>query len=223
MGVNEQFLFRHKRSRPFGGSGFGNFLKGAAKKGWQFIKNEGKSFGNKLLESGKDYVEGELKSAGRDFVDKTGNKIRSGVKDIVKESAGPLAESILKNPSATREILQDSFRNASNKSKKLFNEIRDDTTSFASEQGSNIKDRGGISLSDALSSTKIGKKMKGKGKASSDGELTKPKPASRKRLTTIVPINNTPQRMPMYGDGASYIGQQYAMRGNGARVIGGQH
>jgi len=70
MGVNEQFITRHRRSRAFGGRGIGNFLKGAAKKGWQFIKNEGKSVGNKLLESGKDYVEGELKSAGKDFTDK---------------------------------------------------------------------------------------------------------------------------------------------------------
>jgi len=214
MGINEQFVMRHKRSRPFSGGSLRSFLKGAAKKGWQFIKNEGKNIGSNLLTSGKDYVENELKSSGRDFIDKTGSKIRSGVKEIIKENAGPLAEGILNNPNATRELLQDSFRNASDKSKKLYNEIKNDTSSFATEQTGKAKERGSVALSDALSSSKIGKKMKGKGQGSVEGELTKPKP-QRKRLTTIVPV-----AMPMHGDGARYIGQQW---GNGARVIGGQH
>jgi len=222
MGVNEQFFSRHRRSRPFGGAGFGNFLKGAAKKGWKFLKNEGKTIGNKLLESGKDYVEGELKSTGKNFVDTTSAKIRSGVKDIVKETAGPLAQGILKNPNATRELIEDSFRRGTAKSKSLYNEIRDDTQSFATDQASNLKSRGSVALSDALSSSKIGKKMKGKSVASENhtGELTKPKPVRRKRLTTIVPV-----AMPMHsGNGATYIGQQHAMQsGNGARVIGAQH
>jgi len=214
MGVNEQFISRHKRSQPFRGGSLRTFLKGAAKKGWQFLKNEGKNFGNKLLESGKDYVEGELKSSGKQFIDKTGNKIRQGVKDIVKETAGPLAEGILKNPNATRELIADSIRHGTEKSRKLYKDISNDTSSFASDQAGKAKDRVSVALSDALSSSKIGKMMKGKGKGSLEGELTKPKP-QRKRLTTIVPV-----AMPMQGQGSRYIGQQW---GNGARVIGGQH
>jgi len=214
MGVNEQFITRHRRSQPFSGGSIRNLLKGAAKKGWQFLKNEGKNYGSKLFTTGKDLIEHELKTSGKDFVDKTGSKIRSGVKEIIKENAGPLAEGILKNPNATRELLQDSFRNATDKSKKLYNEIKNDTYAYASDQAGKIKDSGTVALSDALSSSRIGKKMKGKGNGSVEGELTKPKP-QRKRLTTIVPV-----AMPMHGDGARYIGQQW---GNGARVIGSQH
>jgi len=219
MGVNEQFYTRHRRGQEFRGRGFRDFLKGAAKKGWQFVKNEGKKAGSKLIEAGTDYVKTELSDAGKAYLDKTGAKIRDGVRDIVKESAGPLAEGILKNPNATRELLQDSFDTASNKSKKLYSDIRNDTQNFVTGNANNMKVHAGVALSDALASSKLGKKMKGKGNV--DGELTKPKGKApqRKRLTTIVPVS-----MPMHsGQGANYIGQQYAHRGNGARVIGGQH
>jgi len=138
------------------------------------------------------------------------------VKDIIKENAGPLAEGILNNPNATRELLADSIKHGSAKSKKLYNEIKEDTQSFASDQAGKAKERSKVSLSDALASSTIGKRMKGRGQVqgSVEGELTKPKP-QRKRLTTIVPV-----AMPMHGDGSRYIGQQW---GNGARVIGGQH
>jgi len=223
MGVHEQFYARQRRPMEFKGAGIGSFLKGAAKKGWQFIKNEGKTAGSSLFRSGKDYVKNELSSAGKEFANKTGNKLLTGVKDVIKESAGPLAESILKNPEATREVLSDHYKNASQKTKNLIKEAVEDSKDFAKGQAGEIKNRANISISEALAKSSK-KKMKGKGTpkhstetpdaiASKQTTVKDIEPHRRKRLTTIVPV-----AMPMQGNGALVIGSNH--RGRGARVIG---
>jgi len=221
MGVHEQFHARHYSPAPFRGAGLGSFLKGAAKKGWNFIKNEGKKAGSSLLDSAKDYAQNELSSAGKEFANKTGNKLKKGITDIVKESAGSLAEGILKDPAATREVISDHYRNASQKTKNLIKEAVDDSKDFARGQAGEVKSRSKVALSEALAKSAAAKKMKGKGSLSStDAEATRAttvrqiEPHRRKRLTTIVPV-----AMPMEGNGAYVIGSQH--RGRGARVIGG--
>jgi len=219
MGVREQFNARHQRTKPLGGAGFGNFLKNTLKKGMHFIGQEGKKFGSSVLDSAKEYAQNELSDAGKEFVNKTGDKLRKGVTEIVKDSAGPLAESILKNPGATREIVSDHYKNAKEKTKKLVQEAVDDSKSFAGDQVGKAKNKSKIALSEALAKTKTGKRMKGKG-ATNDGEVSRPATASevaphrRKRLLTIVPVGNTQS-----GQGSQLIGAQY-QRGRGIRVIG---
>jgi len=221
MGVHEQFYARHQRMLPFRGSGIGSFLKGAAKKGWHFIKSEGKKAGSSLLDSAKDYVGNELKSSGKQFIDQTGNKLRRGVTDIVKDSAGSLADSILKNPGATSEIVKDHYKHASNKTKNLIKEAADDSRNFARGQADEIKSRSNVALSEALSKTKLKGKGAKKSLQQTDGEASKlpsnaeVAPHRRKRLTTIVPVA-MPAQM---GNGAQLIGSQH--RGKGARLIGG--
>lgn len=205
------------------GRGIGSWFKKQADKAKQFLKKGSKTLLNAAKEQGTKFIQETAAPIAKEIAGNAVNKLKDGATQIIKENAGNLAQSIMQDPSAARELIKGSFKNATAQSKNLIKEAVSETKDAAMAKKGMVIDNAKRGLSDVLQSTQAAMVPQA---AAQTGNGMMMRPINMKmpvkRTGRYIPLGAAMAvgNQPIQGQGVMPIGAQYRQRGFGVVPIG---